>query len=78
MPLIQEAVRIAERLDEQNDDHLADFIKTLTQDDVRWLWLTVLENRPCRLIPDVFRLALSGKEKPVEPALGRGSTFEGG
>ena len=46
MSLIQEAVRIDERLDEQNDDHLADFIKTLTQDDVRWLWLTVLEDKP--------------------------------
>ena len=47
MSPIQEPVRIEERLDEQqNDDHLADFIKTLTQDDVRWLWLTVLENKP--------------------------------
>jgi hypothetical protein len=46
MPSIQERVRIDERLDEQNDDHLAEFIKTLTQDDVRWLWLTVLEDKP--------------------------------
>jgi hypothetical protein len=46
MSLIQEPVGIEERFDEQNDDHLADFIKTLTQDDVRWLWLTVLENKP--------------------------------
>jgi hypothetical protein len=40
---IQEAIRLDERLDEQNDDYLADFIKTLTQDDIRWLWSTVLK-----------------------------------
>ena len=46
MPSIQERVRIDVRLDEQNDDHLADLIKTLTEDDVCWLWMTVVENKP--------------------------------
>jgi hypothetical protein len=46
MSLIQEPVRIDEPIDCQNDDYLAEFIKTLTQDDAHWLWLTVVQSKP--------------------------------
>jgi hypothetical protein len=43
---IEAPVQIGERLGESDDDHLADFIKSLTQDDVHWIWLTILESKP--------------------------------
>jgi hypothetical protein len=46
MSRIEEPVQIGERLGESDDDHLADFIKGLTQDDVHWIWLTILQSKP--------------------------------
>ena len=39
-------VQIEEQLRDNYDDHLADFIKSLTPDDVCWLWLTTLQSKP--------------------------------
>jgi hypothetical protein len=45
MSRIAEPVHVEERPLE-DDDYLAEFIKSLTPDDVQWLWRTILQSKP--------------------------------